>query len=616
MIPSGQAIHYNGHHLSYNRLTFSQRPVYDSDGRSVMYVETTYNVEGIIGADLVNTLPELLIELRKALAEPGKVLYICETSQGTTTSVPPFSGGGRVDSLMAKTDGKEGDPSYFAREINWGPFPGQFDVTEIPGGQLALYRWSVVVNEPPGYAAGDSYWYPDHEGFTFASVYAVDQDGFQTRTIAGKLTVAAEKVPPERYLSDLFKLFPIPKNGEGWRRISQVHQLSEDSRVMSFSIVDKEMLATLPSPVTGGEATYTTSFAPMSMLLEFSLQGTFSAPKTGGKLAVYQAILALAKAKIPFFDPAKMAAQGGGSATAASDAPFLLGFTCTESVYQSNEISFRIWGAWPWEQGIDNPVGGMFVDPPSKGTASQVVYPNSTPGVVLYSDADNEPTGNMAPVRALGAKSEQLERATGPGDVTAGSGFPSPAGGTPSGVSTTPAGENDNVVSPGAKVSVTPTKTVPGSKNAALSADQKKAPYILFKETVRYDYDEGTVVFMPKDTDTAPFEQQSRPRRMIVTQAGYCQRWNAEPKLPDSVIKDPKQRIGFTQQIHRDVPQAISPWVKQYGASWVYTTQVAVKEPDVQLAVGPFDPRVSGQPAGEQVALAFQSVAQAIDNIA
>jgi hypothetical protein len=551
--PSVQAIVYNGVQLEYNHLTFTQRPVIDTDDRSIMYIETTYNIRGIITGD-ATTLPDELLQKRKDLSVPGATLWISEVEilNGATVSTNDV-----VDSSDDASD---------AREVNYGPIPGLFQVTQIPGGSLAIYQWSVIVNEPAG-GANETI-KNDHQGFTFTSSYVVDQDGFTTRTVQGKLVVTLAKVPAAQYRVALFKLFTLP--GTEWRRLSQTAQVNEDGRTMSFSIQDREVQASLPTPVSGGEATYSTSIMPKTLMVEFSLAGTFSGGPEVAKSDIHKQIIALAAVKVPFWDKLLNNSPTGKRT-------FLQGVTLTESIYATNEISFRIWGTWPWERDLTKPLANMFVPPPSQGDAPKVPDADgaTADSHVFYSDKRNDPNGDMAPVKLLANNTQTA--LTGVTGGTGGTGTPSLFGNLPA------AGGGA-----GAAAAAVATTSKPGTD---LSTDQVESPYIRYNEVISYEYDEGRCVLMPKDTATGPYTQQSRPRRLIIIQSGYAIRWGDEPNIPTPIL--PKnQRAMFRVNITRMVVQDISPWIKQHEAHWCYTYQYIDKAvPGKSLAKMPNDPR-------------------------
>ena len=577
--PSAQVIMYNSVQLEYNRLSFNQRPVLDTDGRSVMYMETTYQVSGVVYRDNASDLPTKLLNLRKDLAVAQKPLWISEYE-----ITGPATGTNKV---LADSDTR----GSATDDVNNGAIPGPFQVQEIPGGVMALYQWSVTVFEPPGKAT-DTF-NADHEGFSFSCNTAVDGDGFPTRSVQGKLTIGADKIPADQYREAIVKLFTQP--GTNWRRISQTFDQSEDGRVLAFGIQDRYSQHPLPSPVTSGEATYTTSIMPKTCMVEFALAGTFSCPGGTDKQTVFTQIMALAKVKIPGWDQLQQPTASTGARG------FLMGCTITESLYATNEISFRIWGHWPWKRDLTKPAVNMFTAPPT-GTQSIPDADPTNDKYSVYSETPNNPLGKLASVDLTASTSTAISNPAAASGVA--NTVPSPVG-DPTG--------GDSTGSPTPTASTGTTSTTPADDPAAnLSEEEKANPYVSFNEVISYCFDEGKAILLPKDSATLPFVQQAHPRTLTITQAGYAIRYEATPKAPTPIYPD-TDRDMLWFDVQRGVPQPQSPWVMSQSVAWCYVMQYTkVAKPDLDLAKVPNDPRFTTQ---SQDTFAMQGGGKTIDTV-
>lgn len=588
-------VKYNGITLEYNTLTYTQRPVYHADGRTVMYVEMDAKISGWMFGTTTKELGEKLTAARLALAIPRKLLVIDEGGQETMRS--------------------RGDLEH---EINWGPLPGDFEVQQISGGLAVKYNWSVKYHGVPftpiskGTQADDANAAKTfYEAFSFTSEYSIDADGYQTRTISGIHIVPAAQVPADysragqdkrKWIGDQIPCL------KGYKRESQTYGLSDDARTLSFSIVDREVYYALPPPVSSGSALFTCSYT-MGGKGTFSLSGSFKGGVNTSKKAIFDEILKLAEAKLP--GVVNQAAAPGGapspssSATKAKARAIFQRAEISEEVY-TNTINFSFIVTYPvnpkWlnDPGANGKINlaklgfppGLFAKPPNGDNINQFIGPRGW-GVnqaILFPTC-HDIADRMPAIADWTNPTNTMTVPDGKGDLPV---QPTNTGGGGS------SRANDGGKSDGAGSKPPVPQAVPTPKDDkandlpqdALSQSHLEAPYLSYQEQVSYEIDSGIVVLQPKDTANAPYVHQSRPPVLRVIQSGYCVRAVAQERMGDISPAAPAPAITGAVMLQCSIEPS-APVLREYGIYemklfWRYVMQASTK--DVDRAHWPKDP--------------------------
>ncbi|MBW1953236.1 MAG: hypothetical protein JRI66_09165 [Deltaproteobacteria bacterium] len=217
----------------------SYTPVYDGSGRVAKYHELRITAEvylhpgdlgGNAGEDFTG---KQLHELRSGLTEPGGPLTI--HSRLIPGPVCPLND----DNLEYYIITNENC-------IDYGPQPQNVQVEYIGWAKMVYVRWEVVAY----------IWirYPDRrEGlgiveYVLNTSYNVDEMGMTTRTLNGRLEIIGrwEANGPAHNAYEYVKYVYYPPEPMFYR--SQSYQVSPDGRVLTFTIVDREIPSDEPYP--------------------------------------------------------------------------------------------------------------------------------------------------------------------------------------------------------------------------------------------------------------------------------------------------------------------------------------------------------------------------------
>ena len=593
--------------LQYNTMTYTQQPVYDTDGRSLMYFAVNYAFTGKIQAGAPDALIKQLETLRHNLGQPRGQLVVVEgydPAAGKDQAVDIQHAGGLVLVNTYDVD----SPTY---EVNYGPIPGAFVVEKITGGMSADWRWDVTVNQRKcglDQSAVDKV----IEGLTFSTVYTVDQDGFTTRTVSGKLTVAKNGTPADNYRDTIGAMFAPP--GGYWRTISQVYGMSEDTRVLSFDITHQQRWAALPPPVTSGEATYSVSYNAAGRVLNWTLAGRFTAgnfPPGGGKADMWNQAIILGQSRIhPEFDGKKNNVWYGAN-DPKTGRPTVLGCVMSsewnESVYD-NSITFRFSGIRRWEDEGGLPTK-MFTDPPNSDNQARIPprgYDDGSNGTtVVYRKNPVDPCDSPSTLTV-----------TGGGYVPGGNGYPQPIDpASGSGGSSTPAPANggnsqtqyngptadpktgipyDPRTLPGASTSSPTGTNSTGNPDTQATADL----YVSFNEVYSFEFRSGKVVLLPMVRGVAPFVQQASASSLIIVQSGYyvTQGGPTDAPSPANPMYGPAEVVMLQHSIIPEIPRELNQGVLQFKVSWRYVMQYILETPTTALCEWPSNPTTNTPP--------------------
>ncbi len=208
-------------------LDFQMRPVYDSAGRTVKWVEHVLTIKtylGKVNQALSATTDSDMETLKKILTAAGGELKYQGVGIGTGSAmwINPAGGGG-------------------VRDVNWGPRPQL--VRWRPLGQVACeVIWQVSYCVPLCDSAAFEV-YPLE--FCFTVAYSIDQSGYTKRTYSGHVSIPQTRLTQgTRTLTDqadrMYESIAIPLV-PSFRRIPGDRWLSEDKCTLNFTIVDVEV---------------------------------------------------------------------------------------------------------------------------------------------------------------------------------------------------------------------------------------------------------------------------------------------------------------------------------------------------------------------------------------
>jgi hypothetical protein len=523
-----QAITYNGFAFEYTTLRISHSPQLADDGRTVEGTRTTIRVAGFVishqqtQADFVASCADM----RRRLSSPRKVLLIQENGQTLFQSDPA------------------GGPT--AAEDAFGPIPGDLHIENISGGLAARYTWEITCFRKECASQASA----DFLSLTYQYSFVVDQQGYCTRTVSGKLLVKASATPADKY-----RLHVVPTIPKNYKRVSQNFAQSQDGRTLTFAISDAEVPYPLPEKITEGDASWTIT-SQLNAMLGASLSGHFQGPRSVTKADIMARILELFTNKYG----ANALVIGPGNPWTFRTMEF------RESIY-ANRIDFSFSaerGAAMTAKLLSQLLGQL---PPNR---------NAPHPIGPYGDAGNE----MAPLVGTYDACIQTEQ-TETGQRVQNNGMTAPDPETPS------EGMQD-------------IDSLLSSSDNLASADQKQAPYIAYHERISYEFDNGIVVLQPKAIEgVGPFVQQTHLPALRVIQAGYCTRLakdpNNSPKPPQPIMSLPGA-VLLQASIEPMTPVSQSDGItRSYTVFWRYIIQSLATQPslvDKDEIIWPTDPRL------------------------
>ncbi|MDB5295738.1 MAG: hypothetical protein JWO31_1721, partial [Phycisphaerales bacterium] len=458
------------------------------------------------------------------------------------------------------------DPrSYYTfeggQDIEFGPKPGPFEFTQFVGGLAAVYTWSLVVAVKECFASCTAT--PESTAnvlsLTRAYEHDVDADGFTERRCTGRLTVRGGDDVFNGKPADTYRWLCVPELPKGFAPGPMSFTQSVDGRTLDFSVVQKELMWTLPAPVTSGEATFGFTIRGYGGMADCVLNGRFSAPANVTKQVILQRIGALLVSKLP-----------SDSVTVIWDS-----LSIQDSVY-GNSLQFSF--AWrraafagdpEKPESIWDKVGGT---PPGYADGPQAIGPYGGDGV-------NSNSGVKAPPPKL---------------------YDACAGGSLQ--PTTKSQEVKTDTQAGTSVDRPPSQGGESSRGrtTGLSDSHLEAPYTAYQEVLSWEIDNHQVLFPSKSAGAAPVVQQTAAPTCVVVQAGYAVREGplGKPPKPGAPLYPAGSPTATIKNAFVSPPSFVPLAAKdqyQMNVQWRYVFLMKVKLPNMEaLAVQyPGDPRVT-----------------------
>lgn len=168
-------------------------------------------------------------------------------------------------------------------DITGGPHPTSLSIRELHGGKSAIITWTLQtekhVKDDAVNAVGA--WLD----FVYTISTSINSNFYATRTISGVLRLSSCHTQTKYHSADAFRatvehnIAPVPSTGI-WQRISREFRLSEDQKILVFTIVDTQMYTSLPFGITGGDLTLTVVTEKFGGKGRYILRGWFQADPT------------------------------------------------------------------------------------------------------------------------------------------------------------------------------------------------------------------------------------------------------------------------------------------------------------------------------------------------
>lgn len=195
-------------------------------------VQITYTIRAIITVENPTTLKNVMEWYRTVLSVSGGIFRA--------------NYGSDANFLTA-------DPST---DVTGGPHPTFLEITALHGGRSAMVTWALQtekhVRDDNVNAVGA--WLD----FVYTVSTTIDPNFYATRTISGILRLSACHSQTRYRSADAFRqtvelnIAPVPATGV-WQRVTREFRLSEDQRVLAFTVVDQQLYTPLPYGITSGD---------------------------------------------------------------------------------------------------------------------------------------------------------------------------------------------------------------------------------------------------------------------------------------------------------------------------------------------------------------------------
>jgi hypothetical protein len=522
-------------------LSVDATALYDDAGLSQIGTRYKFTVTGVMGGVSQTDLANQICLMKQATYLPRGTFSVVWTGDGGPTT-------------LYSTDATQ--------DIAFGPHPGSLTLFKHAGGRAASYNWSITT-DLKDCSTGISTCAPGGRMGQILSLtqtfdFSINEDGFTRRTINGRLLVTSDAVPAHSWAAAILPMFPQPK---GFQRVQQTFSQSADARTLTYSIVDQEVMWTLPAPITGGNASFSVKIDPYGAKQTYTLRGRYSAPASVGKNVLVSAALLLAAQKIP-----------GIAGSGATVIPVIT--ELTESVYENSiDFYFEAWsatfadlstfGGVPAGTSSDNT--GQFVGPYG-GTGSGGSNSGIIAGSPYIADGCKALIAGSLPTQSESPPPTQV---------------PSPTN-----------GNNPVDTPPGDLASYSPP-----------SDEQQAAMWLDYHEEVTFHVKNNIRKFMPKKAGAAPIFQQTAPPEITVVQRGYAVRvantanLKSDPVFPPPTLffnSSQAQLLDSDYTMSNGDQLGISDYDK-YTIRWCFTMQIntAVSTINISGLGFPDDPRRS-----------------------
>ena len=383
-----------------------------------------------------------------------------------------------------------------AVDVTGGPHPVYLNIQEMHGGKSAIVTWSLQTDK---HVADDNInavgaWLD----FTYTVNTTLNANFYATRTISGILRLSACHTQTMYRTADAFRetvetnIAPVPATGI-WQRIARNYRLSEDHKVLAFTIVDEQLYTALPYGITSGDIALTT-IAEKYGTGRFILNGWFESNPLIARGAVQQTIKTIWEL---FYN---LVVKRIESETAGDEAWWIVNERRSYTAHwRSNRIEFEaayeIFGEF--EPGIpDN------IEYTVNRALDWLAYLSRNYNRAIV---DFGPNGSAPVIGRTGIES--------PGPII----LIDPMEKLPAGFAYGPG---------------TPGTSYPGSRDNAVSGVAKQNSYITYHQSFEYKYDSGKVFIPVLDEDVCDIVQQVKNISIYLVITGEAERIGEEPMIP------------------------------------------------------------------------------------
>lgn len=559
-------ISYGTVSFPYKNLSVTSTIIYEEDKATVLGTAYGFQVAGWVTAPDTASFGILIEKLKCQLHTP-RLAFLVQWNDG--------SGWTTLYNFDSTTD------------ILYGPNPTSVNITEFRGGRAALVTFDlrVDVKECHNGSCGTMARPSEVLAFTRRFMHVVDQDGFTKRTVAGKLTITS-KAAIAGTTPDAYRNFVAPDVPTNFHREAQLFDTAVDGLTMTYSVTDTEYYTVLPRPMTSGHATWTVSQREYGTLIDYTLEGKFSATGSISKIVLLNRIGQLVATKFPLDK-------------VSTNALIFYSKDISADLFKENSLSFRITAmgtaglkhgnpdVFDFSTGDETfykrppveengqPVDGIAFCPQPYGgdalnTSGVIAMPmwlydacaNQNPGT-----SENRPPNNDSP----GSTNTPKGDPSSPGTADK----PTPAGGT-------------------------------GTKDTfGITAAHAKAPWVDYHEIYSWEWEPHVATFNPKNPNSDPVIFKTAPTTVVFIQSGYGVRIASDP----NDVPVPPDPLYTGKQAWMLPGTRISPAVgtpigdgayTEYKISWQYVMRLSKRVTagftSDYMPMFPNDPRVEAKP--------------------
>jgi hypothetical protein len=277
----------NAYTFPYPQVSATEEPVWSDDG--IVLIGTRYRVavRGTLVGTSESDFRSKMLEMRCKTRAPRGAFEVSWSPDNST-----WSKDYQVDSGVG---------------TDWGPYPGEVTFDRFTGGRAATYNWTVEWTSKECFSDSCSTVSSGGPGgggqvpvlaVTRRYSHSIDESGFTVRNVSGTLYVTASEAASGRD-ADYWRWKVVPQVPGNFKREHQLFDRSPDGTQLRFSITDREVMWTMPEPITKGQANWSLRLRGMGYMVDMSLTGEFEAVAAAGKDDLLQRIGELVLAKFP-----------------------------------------------------------------------------------------------------------------------------------------------------------------------------------------------------------------------------------------------------------------------------------------------------------------------------
>lgn len=549
-----QEVTYNGQTITYARVSFSGRAVYDSTDRSFQGYEMSFDIRGLLVGDPSDKEATTTQDFQTEMTR--KINALSQPRQFFTWTV-----NGQTVWNIAPDAGLAPQPSAY-EDRRWGPKPRNIRVREVTGGISATIEMTIDAFITPC-ASGSEPRVVDEFWWQFN--YSFDQNYTCTRTITGRYRTIDGVDSPAIFLADETIWPGIPR---GFFRQSINHTTSPDGTQIDWVITDQQVWRTLPRPLTSGSATF--SLEQRGAALFRTLQGSFEAPINIRKQVIYQFVSALIEARMA--DAFKSPGEGGIRG-------FITNFSITNHEF-ANRIDFSVTmrssakellqaGTAIFQAGLMTNVLDDIADLEPQDYPVPGAGPNGSDLPAEWSQVDGK-AYNLRVTGSAGLIPQIAEPLSVCASSSLGMGNTSQfEGGDPEDNAPTPE-PGDGPVLAGSKFY---------ESNNSFSEEQFEFPYVSFYEHWEFICTHNLKVLQVLDDEATDVVQRTAPPQVRVLQIGHARRLGKPPTVPipaqfDLGTSSPAVDAAVVEQesIRTSAPQVIGDGrTLEFQTNWSYS---------------------------------------------